>query len=217
MELFDIISYYWKMQLGVTIGVTGCMKSGKTEQVILALRRCIVAPYPYSYFTHSFDKERRTNTEANNHVVSEDHGSIQIKEQFFTNTVDLEYLLKSPRTVFGFNDVQFVDDPFIDFVETLASIGHIVMWAGLDNTSEHNPFPLRTPHGARDSFSTKTMYDLMGRSNELIKLHAVCMYRTENENCDNPAHYSRFLGNTKGVIKTGSQEYEPRCALHKDI
>lgn len=214
MDLFDTISHYWKMQLGVTIAVTGCMKSGKTEQVILALRRCRVAEYPYSYYTHSFDMERRAST--SNHAVSEDHGSIPIKEQFFTNTADLEYLLQYPRTVFGFNDIQFADDPFIDFAEKLASLGHIVMLAGLDNTSEHNAFPLRTPNGARESFSTKTMYDLIGRSNVILKLHAVCMYRTKEETCDNPAYYSKFLGDEKGVIKTGSKEYEPRCALHKN-
>jgi thymidine kinase len=204
------------MQIGVTIAVAGCMKSGKTEQLILAGRRCHYAKYPFYYFTHSFDKERRKNLTVENHVVSEDHGSINIKEQFFTNTADLEYLLQFPRGVFGFNDIQFVDDPFIEFVETLASRGHIAVSAGLDNTSEHNHFPLRTPGGARDSFSKKTMYDLIGRSNEIIKLHAVCMYSKDNT-CGNPAHYSRFLGDSKGVIKTGSQEYEPRCGLHKDV
>ncbi|MFH1915867.1 MAG: hypothetical protein ABIJ21_01260 [Nanoarchaeota archaeon] len=226
MELFDLISYYWKMDIGATIAVVGCMKSGKTEQLMLAIRRCEVAQYPYHYFTQVYDLERRdTNKTSTDNAspeqtssgqVSIDHGKIPIKEQFFQNTSDLASVIyQGSRQIIGVNDVQFADDPIIAYAEERARQGDIVILAGLDKTSEGGPFPLRKQGGGRDDLSDKTMYHLIGQSHEVIKLHAVCTYTEQGSRCDNPAFYTAFLGQEKGIIKTGSLDYAPRCLQHK--
>jgi thymidine kinase len=215
-EVYKDISRYWEQGIGALITITGCMKSGKTTELLRALEDCTRAGIPYRLFTHSYDQERRTGVATNRNAYGS-HDGILIPERFFTHTSDLEVQLNGERTVLGLNEVQFADAPILSFLERQMELGNIVVAAGLNMTSEDKPFPLRAPQGEREEISTATMADILAMSTDIYTLHAKCEYVEVGVRCKFDAAFSRSRTPKTTTVQVGSKNYTVRCIKHKDM
>jgi len=99
------------------------------------------------------------------------------------------------RAVIGIDEAQFFDEGLVTLCEEWASLGLLVIVAGLDMDSEGKPFG--------------PMPNLMAVADQVYKSHAVCMV------CGEDATHSFHKGPKDGVVKVGAhKEYEARCRKH---
>ncbi|MCC6612797.1 MAG: thymidine kinase [Anaerolineae bacterium] len=174
--------------------VCGSMFCGKTEELIRRVRRAVIARQKVQVFKHSLDvrysdQEVASHSGQNFEAIPVQAAS-QIAEQILDDT-----------TVVAIDEVQFFDEAIISVVDALAERGIRVIVAGLDMDFRGEPFG--------------PMPELMCRSEEVTKLHAICMVcgeqasRTQRLVNGQPARYD------DPIIMVGAQErYEARCREH---
>ena len=119
--------------------ITGCMYSGKSEELIRRLRRCQIAGQNLIAFKSGLDD--RYSKDLATHPVEGVPSTLpainvqslaELREHMGNN-------LGSPLVV-GFDEVQFMEPAIIDFLEDEANKGHRVIVAGLDLDSDGKPF-----------------------------------------------------------------------------
>jgi thymidine kinase len=164
--------------------ITGCMFSGKTEELLRRLRRSNFAGQRIIIFKPATD-DRYSSSE----VVSHDStsmSSLVIKE---SRTI-LEHAQQ--YQVIGIDEGQFFDDELIAISEKLALLGKRVIIAGLDLDYKGVPFG--------------PIPNLMAIAEYVTKVHAICSH------CGNLATHSYRISEEGTRVLVGEKDkYEPRC------
>ncbi|MFC5969733.1 thymidine kinase [Halomarina salina] len=174
--------------------ITGCMFSGKTEELLRRLRRAEIAGQEVAVFTPSLD-ERYGKTTIGSHSGHswEAHVIESEGEDVWTIADDL-----NGEQVVAIDEANFFDDTLVDVCEHLADDGRRVIVSGTDQTFRAEPFvPLPR---------------LTALAEYVDKLQAICIV------CGEPATRNQRLvdGEPAHVddptIVVGAEEsYEARC------
>ena len=164
--------------------ITGCMFSGKTEELIRRLRRAEIAKQKVSIFKPKIDTRYSSD-----HLVS--HSQTKIKSQMVSSPYEILELSKDSQVV-GIDECQFFDLSLIDVCNTLANQGKRVICAGLDQDYRGIPF--------------EPMPQLLAIAEYITKTLAICVV------CGNPADKTqRKTTNSERVIVGADEIYEARC------
>lgn len=172
--------------------VTGCMFSGKTEEVMRRLRRAEIAEKDTTAFTAAVD-DRYGEESLGSHAGRNWEATV-------VNTGDPEAILDlvSDEDVVAIDEANFFDDELCEVCQTLARNGHRVIVSGTDQTFRGEPF--------------SPLPSLMAVAEYVDKMTAICAV------CGDPASRNQRLvdGNPAPVddptIKVGgNDDYEPRC------
>ena len=164
--------------------ITGCMFSGKTEELIRRLRRAQIAKQQVKIFKPKIDTRF-----AGDSIVSHSEQSlpsIQIKD------INDAMELSDDAQVIGIDEAQFFSEDIINVCTELADKGKRVIVAGLDQDYRGIPFePI--PH-------------LLAIAEYITKSLAICV------ECGNPADKTqRKTTSSERVIVGASDIYEARC------
>ena len=164
--------------------ITGCMFSGKTEELIRRLRRAQIAKQQVKIFKPKIDTRF-----ADDSIVSHSEQSlpsIQIKD--INDAIELS----DDAQVIGIDEAQFFSEDIINVCTELADKGKRVIVAGLDQDYRGIPFepiPL-----------------LLAIAEYITKSLAICV------ECGNPADKTqRKTTSSERVIVGASDIYEARC------
>ena len=164
--------------------ITGCMFSGKTEELIRRLRRAQIAKQKVKIFKPKIDTRF-----ADDSIVSHSEQSLpsmQIKD------INDALELSDDAQVIGIDEAQFFSEDTIKVCIELADKGKRVIVAGLDQDYRGIPFePI--PH-------------LLAIAEYITKSLAICV------ECGNPADKTqRKTTSSERVIVGASDIYEARC------
>lgn len=163
--------------------ISGCMFSGKTEELIRRLNRALIAKQKVEIFKPVMDKRYH-----HEHVVSHNENAIRSTPVNFANDI---LLLAGDCAVVGIDEAQFFDPSIVEVCNALANQGKRVIVAGLDMDYEGKPF------GA--------MPQLLAVAEFVTKVHAICA-RTGQL-----ASYSFRLTDEAGQVMLGERNrYEAR-------
>ncbi len=169
--------------------ITGCMFSGKTEELIRRLNRARYATPRVLVFKPAIDDRFAVE-----HVVS--HSSLRYPSVPIDTAPQILRLV-GEATVVGIDEAQFFDESLVDVAEHLASEGRRVIVAGLDQDYQGRPFG--------------PMPGLMTVAEYVSKMLAVCMV------CGAPANRSqRLVDHSNQVFIGATESYEARCRRHWD-
>jgi thymidine kinase len=163
--------------------ISGCMFSGKTEELIRRLNRALIAKQKVEIFKPVMDQRY-----AYDQIVSHNETRIRSTPVNFANDI---LLLAGNCEVVGIDEAQFFDEAIVDVCNTLANSEKRVIVAGLDMDFEGKPFgPM--PH-------------LLAVAEFVTKVHAICAQTGEL------ASFSyRLNENDKQVMLGEKNEYEAR-------
>lgn len=164
--------------------ITGCMFSGKSEELIRRLRRAVIARKRVAAFKPSID-DRYSVTDIGSHTGQ------TFQSQAVKTLDDIRERSRGAQVV-GIDEAQFFGEGLADLCEDLANIGVRVIVAGLDMDSDCNPFG--------------DIPRLMCLAEEVVKLHAVCVVCGEM-----PATRSIHKTGKTGQVEVGADQYEARC------
>jgi len=167
--------------------ITGCMFSGKSEELIRRLKRAQIANQSIICF-----KPVKDDRYADLQVVSHDSNaqdSIAVE-----HSKEILQHVEQGTNVVGIDEGQFFDMELVDIAQKLALSGKRVVVAGLDLDFRGIPFgPM--PH-------------LMAVAEYVTKVHAICPH------CGNLATHSYRLSEEKDTVVIGEKDkYEPRCRM----
>lgn len=163
--------------------ITGCMFSGKSEELCRRLRRARVAKMPVMSVRHSSDL-RYDPTAISSHAG-------QKFPALIASTTQEVWALGVQCQVLGLDEGQFFSDALVDVCEDLANAGVQVIVAGLEMTSEGKPFG--------------PMPGLMVVADKVDKLTAICM------SCGEPATRTFHKAGKSEQVEVGADAYEARC------
>lgn len=163
--------------------ITGCMFSGKSEELIRRLNRALIARQRIQVFKPAADSRSVG-------VASRDNRAL---EAFGAPTShDLRQQVRFGTQVVGIDEAQFFDDGLIGVCNELAEHGVRVIVAGLDMDFRGEPFG--------------PIPGLMAIAEFVDKVHAICV------RCGAPALYSqRIAGGNEQVQVGDADSYEARC------
>lgn len=164
--------------------VTGCMFSGKTEELIRRVVRARYAKQNVLIFKPKID-QRYSTTE----VVS--HSRMSLEAQLVEKADEIWRIGRGAQVV-AIDEVQFFGMDVVPVAESLANTGSRVIIAGLDQDFRGQPFePVPT---------------LMALAEFVTKNLAICM------RCGNPADRSqRTVNRAERVLVGETEAYEARC------
>lgn len=164
--------------------ISGCMFSGKTEELIRRLKRVQIAGRKAEIFKPAIDVRYDAND-----IVS--HDSSRIRSTPVDNPYNI-LLMVSDVDVVGIDEAQFFDPGIVEVIEKLALKGIRVIVAGLDMDYLGKPF--------------EPMPALLARAEYITKLHAIC------QQCGEIANYSYRIPKIDDQVLLGEKNiYEPRC------
>jgi thymidine kinase len=167
--------------------VTGCMFSGKTEELIRRVRRAMYARQSVVVFKPRIDA-RYTDDAVGSHS-GQTLRSIQIDHAGQIPA------LAADAQVVAIDEAQFLGPELVAIVEALANEGRRVIVAGLDMDYRGVPF--------------EPIPQLLAVSEYITKNLAICMV------CGNPADRSQRMVERDGRFLVGADEsYEARCRAH---
>ncbi len=132
--------------------ISGCMFSGKTEELIRRLNRALIAKQKVEIFKPSIDKRYHDAQ-----IVS--HSERAIRSTPVNVAGDL-LLLAGDCDVVGIDEAQFFDEAIVEVCNALANQGKRVIVAGLDMDYEGKPFG--------------PMPQLLAVAEFVTKVHAIC-------------------------------------------
>jgi thymidine kinase len=178
---------------GRTEVITGCMFSGKTEELLRRLRRADIAGQDVEVFKPSVD-DRYSEGEIGSHngrswsarVV--DPQSEELEERFLGQDAD----------VVAVDELNFFEPTIVPVLEKLADSGVRVIATGLDQTFRGEPF--------------KPVPEMMARAEYIDKLRAICAVCGGEATCTQrlidgePAHVD-----DPTVLVGAEESYEARC------
>lgn len=167
--------------------ITGCMFSGKTEELIRRLRRAQYARQSVVVFKPGID-----NRYAEDSVGS--HSGMRMRSFQVERAVEIPPLVGDAMVV-GVDEGQFLGADLVQIVDDLANQGKRVIVAGLDTDYLGRPF--------------EPMPQLLAMAEYITKNLAICVV------CGNPADRSQRVVNRDTRLLVGeSDAYEARCRLH---
>lgn len=171
--------------------ITGCMFSGKSEELIRRVKRAQIARQRVQVFHHGLDERY-----GHDRVAS--HSGVMVEALLAQSTVDIAERLAPDTQVLAIDEVQFFDWSVADLCAHLADRGLRVIVAGLDLDFRAEPFG--------------PMPLLLAQAEDVTKLHAICVAcgapatRTQRLIDGRPAYYE------DPVILVGASEvYQARC------
>ncbi len=175
--------------------VTGCMFSGKSEELIRRLKRAQIAKQKVIALKSSLDDRYGLETIAS-------HSGSRLESALVSSPSDVLRIVEEKQIeVVGIDEVQWFDPGIVGVAEYLAGKGARVILAGLDQDFRGEPFG--------------PMPELLALAEEVTKLTAVCMV------CGKPATRTQRIVNGRParyddpVLMVGAAEsYEARCREH---
>jgi thymidine kinase len=169
--------------------VTGCMFSGKTEELIRRLNRARYAKLEVVVFKPAVDVRYAPEDVVTHH--NERVPAIPVR------TAGEILQRVGEASVVGIDEAQFFDASLVGVVNRLADEGRRVVVAGLDQDYRGRPF--------------EPIPELMAIAEHVDKMLAVCMV------CGAPANRSqRLVGRDDQVLLGSGEVYEARCRAHWD-
>jgi thymidine kinase len=181
--------------------ICGPMFSGKSEELVRRVKRCLISERKCVVFKHSIDSRYHESD-----VVT--HAGISINAFPVSSVEQMRQIIrqKSCTDVF-FDEVQFMNDTsFIGFITELVDSGINVTVAGLDTTFKGEAFP-------------GLMGELLCLSDSVVKLKAICLDCKEDA-CRSKLINERSEGSEGGersesVVNVGGMDkYKPVCRKH---
>jgi thymidine kinase len=164
--------------------ITGCMFSGKTEELIRRLRRAKIAQFKVMVFKPLID-DRYSKEE----IVS--HSELAFPSVMLKDAGEILELAKDAQVI-GIDEAQFFSKNLVDVCNTLADSGKRVIVAGLDQDYRGIPF--------------EPMPQLLAIAEYITKTLAICVV------CGNPADKTqRTISSSERIIVGASNLYEARC------
>ena len=164
--------------------ITGCMFSGKTEELIRRLRRAQIAKQKVKIFKPKIDL--RYSQES---IVSHNDQSLP---SILIDDIDEILKYSDDAQVIGIDEAQFFNESILRICNLLASKGKRVIVAGLDQDYTGKPF--------------EPMPQLLAIAEYITKQHAICVV------CGNPADKTqRKIAESERVIVGAADIYEARC------
>jgi len=164
--------------------ITGCMFSGKTEELIRRIQRVKIARQPYIIFRPKIDDRYSTS-----HLVS--HNQNKMEAQLISQPKEI-FDFSEDYKVIGIDECQFFDNTIVSVCNTLANQGKRIICAGLDQDYQGIPF--------------ESIAQLLATAEYITKTLAICVV------CGNPANKTqRKNTNTERVLIGSSEYYEARC------
>ncbi|MBT9130355.1 MAG: Thymidine kinase [candidate division WS2 bacterium] len=177
--------------------ITGCMFSGKSEELIRRIRRAEIAKQKVLVFKPLIDFRYSRKGVVSHSGVSIEAIPVENPEAILKHDV-------SEIQVVAIDEIQFFTTEIRYIIEKLVLNGIRVIAAGLDMDFRGEPFG--------------PMPELMSMANKIDKLEAVCTV------CGAPAYYTqRVITGVPAsyfdpVILVGAQEaYEARCRMHHQV
>ena len=169
--------------------VTGCMFSGKTEELIRRVRRAQFARQPVVVFKPALD-DRYGVEDVGSHVGR------RLRSFRIHQVAEIPPLVRD-AVVVGIDEAQFFGEELVPVCDQLADAGHRVIVAGLDLDYRGEPFG--------------PMPRLLCRAEYVQKFLAICVV------CGNPADRSQRIIDREAQVLVGETDaYEARCRLHWD-
>ena len=167
--------------------VTGCMFSGKTEELIRRVRRAQFARQPVVVFKPELDRRY-----SDDNVDS--HSGQRIRSFLIKRAEEIPALVGDADVV-AVDEAQFFDETLVGVCEALANAGRRVIVAGLDMDYQGRPF--------------EPIPQLLAVAEYIQKMLAICVV------CGNPADRSQRIikGDTR-VLVGETEAYEARCRKH---
>jgi thymidine kinase len=163
--------------------ISGCMFSGKTEELIRRLNRALIAKQKVEIFKPAIDKRYDEQK-----IVSHSEREIRSTPVNFAGDI---LLLAGDCDVVGIDEAQFFDDAIVEVCNKLANNGKRVIVAGLDMDYEGKPFG--------------PMPNLLAVAEFVTKVHAICAQTGEL------ASFSFRLTENKSQVLLGEKDkYEAR-------
>lgn len=173
-----------KTSKGTIEVICGSMFSGKTEELLRRIHRCVLAHLRVELFKPDTDQRYKPDA-----VVS--HMGRELPCQSVSSSSALT-LLASSADVVAIDEAQFFDLELVSVCQNLANAGKRVIIAGLDMDSNAQPFgPI--PH-------------LMAVADQVSKVQAICA------NCGDLAYVSYRISKSDSLVYLGEKkEYKPLC------
>jgi thymidine kinase len=164
--------------------ITGCMFSGKTEELIRRLKRAQIAKQSVKIFKPRIDERYSKNS-----IVS--HNEQSLPSILIDDIIEvLEH--SNDAQVIGIDEAQFFNESIVYICNLLASRGKRVIVAGLDQDYTGKPF--------------EPMPQLLAIAEYITKQLAICVV------CGNPADKTqRKTTNPELVVVGAADIYEARC------
>jgi thymidine kinase len=167
--------------------ITGCMFSGKTEELLRRVRRAQIGRQRVLIFKPETDQRHAPDA-----VVA--HSAAQQSCTSVARATDI-LALAGDADVIGIDEAQFLGPDLPLVVTKLADEGRRVIVAGLDQDYRGRPF--------------EPMPELLAIADVITKNHAVCTI------CGGPASRTQRLVRGDALVLLGAEEsYEARCRRH---
>ena len=164
--------------------ITGCMFSGKTEELIRRLRRAQIAKQKVKIFKPRIDARYSENS-----IVS--HSEQSLPSILIDDIIEVLKLSEDAQVI-GIDEAQFFNEGIVHICNLLASRGKRVIVAGLDQDYTGKPF--------------EPIPQLLAIAEYITKQHAICVI------CGNPADKTqRKTSESERVIVGAANIYEARC------
>jgi len=180
----DILPHQLPKDTGWIEVITGCMFSGKTEELIRRLRRAQIAKQKVKIFKPKIDSRYSANSIVSHNEQSLPSILIEDIAEVLDHTNDAQ--------VIGIDEAQFFNEGIVSICNFLAVRGKRVIVAGLDQDYTGKPF--------------EPMPQLLAVAEYITKHHAICVV------CGNPADKTqRKTSDSKRVVVGAADIYEARC------
>jgi len=164
--------------------ITGCMFSGKTEEMIRRLRRAEIAKQKVKIFKPKID-----NRYSNSSIVSHNDQSIP---SILISDINEVRKLSGDAKVIAIDEAQFFSADIVQICNELALKGKRVIIAGLDQDYRGVPF--------------EPVPQLLAIAEYITKQLAICVV------CGNPADKTqRKITESERMIVGAANIYEARC------
>ena len=164
--------------------ITGCMFSGKTEELIRRLRRAKIAKQKVVIFKPKIDVRY-----SNNSIVS--HSEQSLPSILIEDAKEIIPLVGDAQVI-GIDEAQFLSNDLIEICNQLADQGKRVIVAGLDMDYRGIPF--------------EPIPQLLSVAEYITKSLAICVV------CGNPADRTqRKTDSSERVVVGAADVYEARC------
>lgn len=188
------------MKKGSLEVITGCMFSGKSEELLRRAKRAFIAHETVKLFKPSIDKRYNENKISSHSGLAEDAICIEIDKPLSI----LKYLKNIDPKVVAIDEAQFFTQDLVYLVEQLIDSGVRVIIAGLDTDYRRKPWePIPT---------------LMALANSVTKLNAICVACVCGNRCGRDANCTqRVSGGLERIEVGGNDIYEARCLEHHYI
>lgn len=164
--------------------ITGCMFSGKTEELIRRLRRAKIAKQQVVIFKPNIDTRYSTNS-----IVS--HSEQSLPSILIKDVKEILDLVEDAQVI-GIDEAQFFSNDLVSVCNKLADDGKRVIVAGLDMDYRGVPF--------------EPIPQILSIAEYITKSLAICVV------CGNPADRTqRKTSSSERVVVGAADVYEARC------